>query len=240
MQKFRYPNITAPDAEGQLRQMQDYLRGLSNQLNIALKATETQEAQHSSSITASQAPGGTNAPGAFESAAETFGNIKNLIIKSADIVNAYYEIINQKLQGQYVAESDFGTFKTETESNFEASSESILQNYEAIQSLENSFNGSELRKDNCYIRTGWLDENYTESGVEIGRTTSNADGTVTYSAFARFTDAELAFYDENLRKVAWFSKYRMHISNITVEGSIEIAGYSLEDSAYGLALIWSE
>ena len=38
--QIRYPNITAPDTEGKLRQIQSYLYQLAEQLNVALLAPE--------------------------------------------------------------------------------------------------------------------------------------------------------------------------------------------------------
>jgi hypothetical protein len=63
-----------------------------------------------------------------ESAETTFNSLKALIIKSADIVNAYYEEINTRLSGVYVAESDFGTYVEETDLKISRSSKDITQN----------------------------------------------------------------------------------------------------------------
>lgn len=38
--QIRYPNITAKDPEGKLRQVQSYLYQLADQLNVALRALE--------------------------------------------------------------------------------------------------------------------------------------------------------------------------------------------------------
>ena len=42
-----------------------------------------------------------------EISAETFYELKAMIIKSTDTVNAYYEKINKKLEGQYVEQEEF-------------------------------------------------------------------------------------------------------------------------------------
>ena len=43
---FRQPNITAATAEGQVRQMKDFLFQLTNQLNFALRSTVAQEIEY--------------------------------------------------------------------------------------------------------------------------------------------------------------------------------------------------
>ena len=163
--------------------------------------------------------------------------VKDLIIKSADIVNAYYETINKRLSGQYVAKSDFGTFKQETNANFEATSTSITQNYESIQEIESDVaNLNELRKDNCYIKTGWLDDNETIAGVEVGKV-SEVDG-VTQTAFAQFTTNRLVFFDESGRELGSFSDYRLNVNTIVVKVELQFEGGYILDPSNGLAFKW--
>lgn len=130
---LRYPNITAQDEKGQLTQMKSYLHQLVEQLQWALN---TVDAQPTSTAVASARTGEANSEssGAIDRAA-TFNAIKSLIITSADIVEAYYEEINKKLSGLYVAESDFGTFVEETNAKFSATSTHIEQKYEDTQTV---------------------------------------------------------------------------------------------------------
>lgn len=235
MADFRKPNITATTTEGQLSQVKSYLYQLTNQLNFALKAAEDEEKKkvYSSS---DKNKNGTQAKSEEDTAQDTFLKVKNLIIKSADIVNAYYEVISTKLRGEYSVLSDYGTFKQTTEAKLEASSTNLTQYYESIQEIESKLeNLSELRKDNCYIRTGWLDDNETIAGVEIGKTTTK-DG-ATDTAFARFTTEELAFYDQNGNKLGWFAQYKLNIREAKIEGNLEVRDYKL-DTANGIAFKW--
>ena len=239
--EFRLPNITGTNEIERSRQIEKYLFQLSRDLNFALKSVKASETEYRQSSQGGDEKGSQTATDE-ETPMETFAKVKSLIIKSADIVNAYYEVINKKLEGIYVAESDFGTFKQETEANFQATSTSITQQYISIQEIEDAVNNlNELRKDHCYIRTGWLDDNQTIAGVEIGKYSETEDGADI--GFARFTTDELAFYDgqgtEEANKLAWFSKYRSFFRNVKLIGNVEFDNGYIIDTSNGLAFRWA-
>ena len=129
MADFRKPNITATTTEGQLSQVKSYLYQLTNQLNFALKAAEDEEKKKVYSSSDNN-KNGTQTKSEEDTAQDTFLKVKNLIIKSADIVNAYYEVISTKLRGEYSVLSDYGTFKQTTEAKLEASSTNLTHNTE--------------------------------------------------------------------------------------------------------------
>ena len=234
MATLRLPNITSTTTEGQLQQVKTYLYQLTNQLNYALKSAEDMEKQQGYSLTASD---NSLEQTDEQKAQDTFFTVKNLIIKSADIVNAYYEVINQKLKGQYIAVSDYGTFKQDTEAFISQTDTSLTQYYSSVQEIQDGLNNlNALRKDNCYIRTGWLDDNETIAGVEIGMVNQTEEGTKDV-AFAQFTTTELAFYDHlSGKKLAWFSKYKLHIQDAVIEGNLWLGGYKL-DTEDGIAFL---
>lgn len=239
--EFRLPNITGTNEIERSRQIEKYLFQLSRDLNFALKSVKASETEYRQSSQGGDEKGSQTSTNE-ETPMETFAKVKRLIIKSADIVNAYYEVINKKLEGIYVAESDFGTFKQETEANFQATSTSITQQYISIQEIEDAVNNlNELRKDHCYIRTGWLDDNQTIAGVEIGKYSETENGSDV--GFARFTTDELAFYDgqgtEEANKLAWFSKYRSYFRNVKLIGNVEFDNGYMIDQSDGLAFRWA-
>ena len=230
MAGIRRPNINAPTPEGKIKQIESYLYQLTNQLNCAIKSSDSM-----SGVTIKDQNG--NEISASANAEKTFFMVKDLIIKSADIVDAYYETISKRLSGQYVAVSDFGTFKQETNATLEATSENITQNYESIQSIESDVeNLNELRKDNCYIKTGWLDDNETIAGVEIGKV-SEVDGE-TKSAFAQFTTNKLVFFDDAGNELGSFSDYRLNVNVIVVKVELQFEGGYILDPSNGLAFKW--
>ena len=126
---LRYPNITGTTEREQLAQMKSYLHQLVGELQYAIGGIET------ASSSLSYTPRESNvAPVSSSSSGGTnFASIKALIIKSADIVEAYYEEINKKLKGEYLAISDFGTYKESTQLELEAARNDAQKQYEAMK-----------------------------------------------------------------------------------------------------------
>ena len=222
---FRLPNITAKDEAGQLRQMQSYLFQLVEQLNYAMKTVES--GSTGAVVYASSAASAAGTENAKSQA--TFNSIKSLIIKSADVVNAYYEVINARLKGLYVAQSDFGKFTEETSADLEANSTSISQLYENLQQIITDIENVEhtLIEVNAHIKSGLL--YYDEAGapvygLEIGQRTE-IDGTEVFNKYARFTSDKLSFYDSNDNEVAYISDKKLYITHVEVTGSFSLGGF---------------
>ena len=125
---FRLPNFTGTDRE-QLAQMRSYLYQFIPQLQWALNTIETTSV---STTVVKQAPQVTTSQ-KEDNAEATFNSLKALIIKSADIVDAYYEEINKRLSGLYVAESDFGTYAEATDLRITENSEGVNQAFSNTQ-----------------------------------------------------------------------------------------------------------
>ena len=117
---IRLPNITATTEAGQLSQMRSYLYQFAEQLQWALntldKGTSAEEIELKNAVV--EVVEKTEEA----KAQDAFNSIKDLIIKSADIVEAYYEEIDNllSLSGKYVASSDFGTYAQETSNKIDA------------------------------------------------------------------------------------------------------------------------
>ena len=222
---FRLPNITAKDAEGQLRQMQSYMFQLVEQLNWAMKNVEGEFTGTAPSMGKTT----TSSVSTDAKAQASFNSIKSLIIKSADIVNAYYEAINARLKGHYVAESDFGTFVEETTAELEATSKDITQFYKDIQEIATDIENVEhtLIEVNAHIKSGILyygDNGAPVYGLEIGQRTEH-DGVETFNKYARFTSDKLSFYDSNDIEVAYISDKKLYITHVEVTGSFSLGGF---------------
>ena len=169
---IRLPNINGKTEQERLSQIESYLVQFVQQLQWGLSQIDTMSSTSSaSSVTpsvSSAAPSVRPAP----SAEATFNSIKALIIKSADIVNAYYEEINKKLVGSYVAQSDFGTFQEETSGQFSATSTNVLQAYTDIQTivttLDNTKTGIEESISSLSGDINELGNNLESAKAEIG------------------------------------------------------------------------
>ena len=115
------------------QRMYAYLYQTVQQLNWVVGQLERGETEETYvSVTGK---GGNAAPSGSVSPSATFQSIKGLIIKSADIVNAYYDTIAGKLQGQYVAQSDFGTYREETSQVLAANSREVEQRFQNVQMI---------------------------------------------------------------------------------------------------------
>lgn len=127
---FRYPNITGTSEREQLNQFKGYLIQLVDQLNWAMNniSSSTPTAYSAQNVPASRL--------SASASQVSFNTLKPLIIKSAEIVDAYYEEINKRLVGLYVAQSDFGKFKEQTVQDIKSTSESVTQAFTSIQSIE--------------------------------------------------------------------------------------------------------
>ena len=121
----------------QLTQLKSYLHQLVGDLQFAISGIETSSSNLSyTQREASAAPVSSSTGGGVD-----FASIKALIIKSADIVEAYYEEINKRLEGYYLAISDFGVYKEETALELEATSSRIDQNYTNMQTISANLSG---------------------------------------------------------------------------------------------------
>ena len=131
--EIRLPQITGATEREQLLQIKSYIYQLRDQLQWAFDNIDTTGGSGGGYVV-NQTSAYSSSSGSTKIDAEaTFAAIKALIIKSADIVDAYYEEINAKLEGVYVAASDFGTFAEKTALDIEANSTAITQKYENIQ-----------------------------------------------------------------------------------------------------------
>lgn len=241
---IRQPNITAATEREQLLQMRSYLYQLSQQLNWAFS---TISSGNGGGSTVQQQVRTTPVNKAQEAQAN-FAEIKALIIKSADIVNAYSDIIQQKLEGQYVAASDFGVYREQTEQTITETSQAVMQNFNNIQTIQAAQENTELsvqnlsgdvqtlmvrvdalqeREANAWIKTGLLEEKEDGTpvyGLEIGQI-NTVNGEEVFNKFARFTADRLSFYNENDTEAAYISDYTMYITDVVIQGKIEAGGY---------------
>ena len=208
------PPLAGGSEREQLRQLHTYLFQMAEQLNVAFGMVETQmiqtEEKNAEAVRSVVSAGQEKPPKA------TFNSIKSLIIKSADIVNAYYEEIDRKLEGQYVAQSDFGLYRQETSQKIQENADGISRTFVNIQEIESLVDeiGDQLLAVNAYIKTGLLyygEDGAPVYGVEIGQQNSD-NGIVTFQKYARLTSGKLSFYDENDIEVAYISDYRLHIT----------------------------
>lgn len=228
--KLRYPDFSVPSPVDPMKRLHSYLYQVIDELNIALDSVESKADEAHQAATAAAASAGAASE---KGAQSTFNSIKSLIIKSADIVNAYYEVINRRLEGLYVAESDFGTYTEETSQTITENSTGIEMLFTNFQSIITDLENMEhtLIEVNAHIHPGLLyydEEGIPVYGLEIGQRTE-IDGEEVFNKYARFTSDKLSFYDSNNNEVAYISDKKLFITHVEVTGSFKIG--SLTDTA---------
>lgn len=249
---IRYPNIVGNTEAQKLEQMRRYLHQLADELNFQLDHTGNLMSGHLS--TANEAV----ASAKKDSAISNFNDIKALIIKSADIINAYYDEISYRLEGIYVAEATFpggsASFVEKTEQNIEANSKYIEQLFTDLEEIVSDVDGIEstmietaanIRSGQLYIageEESVLDDNIPNGapvfGVEVGQKTTK-DGVEVFDKFARFTAFGMILYDENGHEAAYITNNRMNIPNATINKSLLMGGFIDEvDADGGIVTKW--
>lgn len=232
---IRLPNITATDTEGKMSQMQSYMHQLVEQLNWALATVDNAIAGN----TANVAMTSQKAQNSEENAVDTFNSIKALIIKSADIVKAYEDVMREDFNGEYVAVSDFGTYKEETNYSIEKNSHGVEELYSSVETIEGDV--AEVKTLNGYIKRGPLGkypsgdlEGQEAFGIAVGETTDEG-----YKNYAWFTTKRLSFFDKYFNEVAYIGSdpSRLYINDAIFLGTVQFGGYKA-DTSDGLAFTW--
>lgn len=252
---IRLPNINASTEAGQLQQIRTYLYQFAEQLNWALNTLETNPSGGNVVV---QTAAGSNVATEGAKAQETFNSIKNLIIKSADIVEAYYEKIDNliNLNGKYVAQADFGEggvakYIENTNMSISATSQYVDQKFQRTETID----GAEvvtgeykladidkrIRKQEGSIRYGNVKTTLTEDGNTIGIEVGEIDtvNDVATSRFATFSAAGIELYDgtTNTSPVAIISKWMITITNAKFTGNVWLGKYRV-DTSNGVAFKW--
>ena len=235
---IRQPNITAQTEKEQLLQMRSYLYQLSQQLQWAFSTIETSSGASESAPNAANQAGGSTS----KENEKVFSGIKDLIIKSSEIVSAFYSQINHRLEGLYVAQSDFGTYTEKTALDLTAFSNSISQLYTNTRTISGTVDEmySQMVSTNAYIKTGLLYDDKSGNpvyGLEIGQT-NDSNGQQVFDKFARFTADRLSFFDSNDIEVAYISDYKLYITNAEISGSLTVTGRFKIYFNHGLAFQW--
>lgn len=236
---IRLPDLTDGQPRQQLQQIRSYLYQLAGQLQYALGAVNQAQQQTDREV---------KAVAAAQNPAATFTSLKSLIIKSADIVDAYTESISRKLEGIYVAQSAFGTFAQETGQQIEENAEGIRRSFTNQQQILGSVAELEnqLLDVSAYVKTGLLyyDGEMPVYGVEIGQK-NQENGTVTFQKYTRLRAGKLSFYDSDDREVAYISDSQLTITRADIfslraqtaaVGTLQLGSFTLRENGNHLTL----
>lgn len=217
---FDNPPILKGQAEERLQQLYSYLENMSGQLNAALMTISIEQMEPSTKEIIYE--------GSSQNQEKRSRALKDLIIKTANIVRTEMAEIRLTLDGQITAISEqFGIYEQNLEANITATANGILQDYhfqDRISGLEEDTEEF-FHRINQYIFTGLIDPINMKYGIAIGQHITREDGTLdTSEQMATFTMNELAFY-QGANKVAWLSSQALHITEGVVTGSMTMGSH---------------
>lgn len=224
---MRLPAITAPTPEGQMAQMRSYLYQMAQELEFAINTLEVGSVE--------VVPGPTSETVRDQ---KTLSDLKSLIIKSADIVDAWCEQVEHRFSGKYTAISEFGTFAQTTEDRLNTNDRNITQLLSNTQTLQTQLGVLEEKTSNAYLRSGELyqQDGMPVYGLEIGQSNFE-NGKPVFCKFARFTAEKLSFYDNNGTEVAYVSDSMLNITGAHISSRL-VAGQFDVDFTDGIAFAW--
>lgn len=226
----------------------DFLYQTVEKLNLML---ETVEAGGGNGAIAAARPADVQAALDKEAAEnDEYAALKALVVKTANTTTRNIQTLTERLTGEYVAISDFGTYVQQLSSQIEANPESITQYYSFfsdlqsnVQDLQNSIDDYKISTE-AYIRTGivYFENDVPVYGVAVGQdltSSSEVDGVAVVDPTqfrAIFTAQELSFWQGDT-KVAYVSNNQLYINDIVAIESVQIGRWEVGDS-HGLTFKW--
>lgn len=215
--KLAYPSIAGKTSGEQLESMRRYLCTLTDQLNLADWSAGAVLQEVSRAIDADSLPDAER-----KTQLGNFGQLKALIIKTADYAAANSEEFQTKLSGNYVAVSDFGKYWQEATMTIDGNEFGIRQLYDYAAGINNDF----TVKSQQYVKTGLLYYNGAVPvyGVGVGNieTTVTKDGETvvdqTKNELVTVTPGRVSFWQGG-DEIAYLSAKKLHFPSGTLEAT---------------------
>lgn len=214
--KLAYPSIVGKTSGEQLESMRRYLCTLTDQLNLADWSAGAVLQEVSRAIDADSLPDAER-----KTQLGNFGQLKALIIKTADYAAANSEEFQTKLSGNYVAVSDFGKYWQEATMTVDGNEFGIRQLYDYAAGINNDF----TVKSQQYVKTGLLyyDEETPVYGVGVGNietTVSNGNTVIdqTKNELVTVTPGRVSFWQGG-DEIAYLSAKKLHFPSGTLEAT---------------------
>ena len=245
-----YPSIVGKTSGEQLESMRRYLCTLTDQLNLADWSAGAVLQEVSRAIDADSLPDAER-----KTQLGNFGQLKALIIKTADYAAANSESFKTQLSGNYVAVSDFGKYWQKATMTVDGNEFGIRQLYDYAAGINNDFAVNSQQ----YVKTGLLYYNGAVPvyGVGVGNieTTVTKEGETvvdqTKNELVTVTPGRLSFWQSG-SEVAYLTDKKLHFPSGTLEatnavlsGTLTAASGSVigpwtvaEDSIYRTNMKW--
>lgn len=215
--KLAYPSIAGKTSGEQMESMRRYLCTLTDQLNLADWSASAVLQEVSRAIDADSLPDAER-----KTQLGNFGQLKALIIKTADYAAANSESFKTQLSGNYVAVSDFGKYWQEATMTIDGNEFGIRQLYDYAAGINNDF----TVKSQQYVKTGLLYYNGAVPvyGVGVGNieTTVTKDGETvvdqTKNELVTVTPGKVTFWQGG-DEIAYLSAKKLHFPSGTLEAT---------------------
>lgn len=244
MIEIKSPNITGEDHTQTLLQMRSYLYQLSGQLNWAFSTLENPGDSESGEIVLENSKGLSSEEKKQQEVLDNFNDLKGLIIKSAEIVESYYDAIKTRLDGVYVAESEFGTYREEVSREIVDTARGEIDRYDFTSILQptNDKLGQLNTHLNGMIQKGLIED---EDGVmrmgivigddiEVERYDENGNAVFNKSKTCAFYRSDKVVFYVDGYEAAYISNQKLHIREADVEGKFTLNGWEITDGSIGL------
>ena len=215
--KLAYPSIAGKTSGEQLESMRRYLRTLTDQLNLADWSAGAVLQEVSRAIDADSLPDAER-----KTQIGNFGQLKALIIKTADYAAANSESFQTQLSGNYIAVSDFGKYWQKATMTVDGNEFGIRQLYDYAAGINNDFAVNSQQ----YVKTGLLYYNGAVPvyGVGVGNieTTVTKDGETvvdqTKNELVTVTPGRVSFWQGG-DEIAYLSAKKLHFPSGTLEAT---------------------
>lgn len=231
------PNIGNGTAEEQLTQIRSYIYRNNEQLNATLAnlSVDKMWEQTASALSASNG----DIVEVNKDLMSRYATIRDLVIKTADVVIQSDEKFTSQMNGNYVAISDFGKYLRDTTLDISGSSVGIEYLYNYASQLETDLDNYKVNQTS-YIKQGLLDESGASPiyGVEVGLLSDSFEynGKVidTRSNLkTRITPTEMSWWAEN-KKLFYLDKDSVYFPYAKITGgSINIGNGTFTVDSFG-------
>lgn len=180
---------------------------------------------------------------------QQYNELRSLIVKTADEVYKAMDELAVELNGEYVAQSDFGKYVEKLNAYIVANPDAVTQYYSFAGALQTNINTVDSAfkeykvSTEGYIRTGivYYDGDTPIYGVAVGQnlTTKDVDGETEIEPNdfrAIFTAENLSFWQGN-QKVAYLSNQQLYVTNIVALEKIKLGSWRI-GSTDGFVIKW--
>lgn len=250
MTAFEQPPVLTGTSERQLAALRSYLFRLSEALNVAMAGVGSAQAETRERINALTGSGGTG--GAAGERAEEVSSLREVIIKTAELVRIAKDELEQSFRYQYSAVSQyFGSTTEEVERTVRETAQGVVDSYHyeaALDALSASFDSYKVSTQG-FIRQGII--GYEEDGMtpiigiaigqELTAKAITIDG-VEYEEIekntnlATYTAGKMSFWVNGV-EAAWVSNSDFHMVNGVISGTLTLGNWLISQTN-GLNIKW--